>query len=362
MAGIDTSTATRLVEAMLVTTTEVPREAEARVTRVDEDGMPWVAIAGSDEETPANGSVISEANVGQQVRVSVQGGKLSIVGNATSPSVGGTYVQNVVDPVSKLAEAAMYEAERAHTAADVAEGEAQRATAAADAAQASADEATVAANDAKAAANDANTAAADAANAAVEASGLADEALTAARGAQDAADDAKGSAVAAQQSADAASESATAALNQLSVMEDVVGTVEWAAEHASYELTADTAIDPDKTYYTRSGEGTEESPYEWSPVTSPDVAQIGTYYERSITDTLQQYVTSHLALTDRGLWVTTDDSGYRLLITSDGVQVMDPSGSVVSTFGESIEFASERQQRIGSDTAYVQFVPSGDPR
>ena len=104
MAGIGKSVATRIFSSLLTSTTDVPKEAEARVTRVDEDGVPWVAIAGSDEETPANGSVTSEAQVGQTVRVSVQGGKLSIVGNSTSPSVGGEYVQRVVAPIEELAE------------------------------------------------------------------------------------------------------------------------------------------------------------------------------------------------------------------------------------------------------------------
>ena len=46
-----------------------------------------------------------------------------------------------------------------------------------------------------------------------------------------------------------------------------------------YALTADVAIASDKQYYTRSGAGTEESPYVYTVVTHPDVAYIATYYE-----------------------------------------------------------------------------------
>ena len=48
---------------------------------------------------------------------------------------------------------------------------------------------------------------------------------------------------------------------------------------AVYELTADTEINSSKTYYTRSGSGTDASPYTYSEVASPTKANLGTYYE-----------------------------------------------------------------------------------
>lgn len=45
-----------------------------------------------------------------------------------------------------------------------------------------------------------------------------------------------------------------------------------------YSLTSDVALG-DKTYYTRSGSGTAESPYEFTAVAAPDVTDIATYYE-----------------------------------------------------------------------------------
>jgi hypothetical protein len=45
---------------------------------------------------------------------------------------------------------------------------------------------------------------------------------------------------------------------------------------AAYALTTDTAINPAKTYYTRSGSA---GSYVYTPVASPDVEDIGTYYE-----------------------------------------------------------------------------------
>lgn len=48
-----------------------------------------------------------------------------------------------------------------------------------------------------------------------------------------------------------------------------------------YHLTSDSSIVSGKTYYTRTGSGTSESPYVYTPVQSPDVADIATYYEKT---------------------------------------------------------------------------------
>jgi hypothetical protein len=49
-----------------------------------------------------------------------------------------------------------------------------------------------------------------------------------------------------------------------------------------YSLTSDVAIKAGKEYYTRTGSGTEESPYQYTAVATPNVSDIATYYE--VTD------------------------------------------------------------------------------
>ena len=51
---------------------------------------------------------------------------------------------------------------------------------------------------------------------------------------------------------------------------------------AEYTLTTDTAIDSSKTYYTRSG---SEGSYTYTQVTTPQVSDIGTYYELTTSAT-----------------------------------------------------------------------------
>lgn len=63
---------------------------------------------------------------------------------------------------------------------------------------------------------------------------------------------------------------------KLVVVDDEMPVEEVEAE---YELTSDVAIDSSKTYYTRTGSGTSQSPYVYTAVATPDVDDIATYYE-----------------------------------------------------------------------------------
>lgn len=233
----------------------------ASFVRTDDDGVSWVRLPGASIDTPVNGSLVSDMKTGDVVAYRIDGGRLSVTGNATSPAVGGTYVTQAVAPVADKADTALANAARASSAADQAELDAQRANAAAQQAQQSATAAGTAASAAQASATQANTAAND-------------------------------------------------ALTQLSTVQDVVGTVEWAATHSEQDMAT--------------------------------------------------YISSHLALTDAGLWVVKDAQGYRLLAANDGVRVVDPQGHIVTTLGESISFNSSRPQSIGGEDAYIVYYDSDD--
>lgn len=75
----------------------------------------------------------------------------------------------------------------------------------------------------------------------------------------------------------------------------------------TYALTEDTALTAGKTYYTRSG---SEGSYVYTPVDTPDVANIITYYE--MTDpgssaVAAEVLTPDCVLTDNTVIGTTDD-------------------------------------------------------
>lgn len=183
---------------------------------------------------------------------------------------------------------------------------------------------------------------------AIRAKDAADDAADAAELADEKAGEAKASALVAGRAADGA-------LTQLSVVEDVVGVLSWIAKHGTYSRTQDSAIVPGKHYFTKDGDV-------YSLVVNPasDPAQAGYYELTGVDEAVTNYVASHLALTDQGLWVTKDNNAYKILLASDGMYVYDSDGLPVALFGESIEFSSTRPQYIGGEDAFIIFYDSDD--
>ena len=142
-------------------------------------------------------------------------------------------------------------------------------------------------------------------------------------------------------------------LAQLGIVEDVVGTLNWISTHATYKPTEDSAVRAGKWYFTKSGDI-------YNIVINPsgDPSANGWYEIDTIDEAVSNYVASHLALTDEGLWVVNDNNSYKILLASDGMKVYDSEGNLVSTFGESIIFDSSRPQYIGGENAFIIFADS----
>lgn len=215
-------------------------------------------------------------------------------------------------------------------------------------------------------AGEAQASADDAREAAQTAWDWADDAHEAAQTAWDHADDAATAASAAQTSAGQAqasaiqaNASANNALTQLSTIEDVFNVLNWIAEHGTYALTTDTSVVPGKYYFTRSGTSPN---YSYTVVTNPTGnPQTKGYYELTgVDEAVTNYISSHLALTDQGLWVIKDNQGYKLLASNDGIKIYDNQGHLVSTFGESIVFDSSRPQTIGNNSTYIKWYDSNN--
>lgn len=292
-----------------------PYDTPATVTRVDGDTA-WVHISGGVDETPVKLTV--NANVGDTVQLRVGGGKAWITGNATAPPTDDTRA-NVAHSVALKAE----------DTASAAQIEAVRAKAAADEAEAAAE----------------------------EVHGLAQQA-------HDDAESAKADAVIAKESAENASEYAARALGNLSTVQNVSETLAWITQHGTMALTTDTELDPTHVYFVLNDPPTGQTEphgdyrvgdHYYDVVAEPNVADIATYYELSIDESLNNYVNSHLALTNEGLWVLSDVSGWKTLVADDGVYIIDENGDVVTTFGEDITFSSGHSQHIGGENAYITF-------
>ena len=191
----------------------------------------------------------------------------------------------------------------------------------------------------------------------------------------------------AKESAQQAYDSASVAISQLSVVENIVGVLDLLATKGNYDHTDDTSRQSDKwyfirkgsgttedpyeyevatnpvfeyrltedasvvqgkPYYTRSGSGTEEDPYDYTLVDNPVDADLDTYYENSgwnyyeltgIQESIQNYVSSHLALVGNSLFLQTSEgrTSTRLeLNTQQGMKMYDTNGNVVATYGNNV--------------------------
>ena len=282
-------------------------DTPATVTRIEGETA-WVHIPGGVDETPARRTI--DAKKGDSVQVRVSGGSAWLVGNASAPPTD--------DTTAKVAKGA---AESAYKYAAIASEKAE--------------DAIYDAGRARAAANRAEQSASDA---------------------QDSADEALAS-------AHNANEYAVRALGNLSTVQSVVETLNWITAHGTMTLTTDTALDPTHVYFVRDNNGDYEvGSYRYSVVTEPNVDDIGTYYELSIDESLNNYVGTHLAVTGEGLWLIPETlNGNRVLIatgsgttyTSAGTYVIGPSGEVLAKF-------SANGAQIGAlNTGNVQIQSSG---
>lgn len=296
----------------------------ATVTRVDSDGTTWVRVYGGAEETPVR-RMTSSAQVGDTINVVFSGLSCMGVGNVTSPSASVVQVENV-------------------------EIAARGAAVAAQAAWAQAEDAAVAAQTAWS---------------------HADDAATAAQNAWDHADDAA-------DAASSANKSATNALGQLGIVQDVVGVLNYVAEHGGFVRTQDVEVVEGKVYFTLDSQTGD-----YVPVVDPQASQLSTYYEVSedYDDAMGDFIMAHLAVTSRGLWVlpsgvgssTTPASGesqadsdarqganYKMLLSSDGTYIYDGTGALVIKYGQNIEPSTDRPFYIGdpNSTSYILFTPA----
>ena len=275
----------------------------ARYIGRDGQGKDWVLLPGASSPTPVRRMAV-EAAEGDTVSVAIGDGRAVVDSNVTNPSAGLVGVRAV--------------GETANGAKSTAEGAAKDAAAAIDyatSARAAADDARAQADAAMAGAERADTAARSAIGDAERAYGAAEQAIgdagrahDAADSAQASADAAQGSAEAAQGSAESAQASADAATKHLSDVENVVGTVNWIAEHGRYVSQEGEDFDESRCYYSRSGSGTQVDPYVYTVVESPVAEDMGSYYLLDVTESVQAYVNSHIWIDSNGLNVSSENS------------------------------------------------------
>lgn len=279
-------------------------DTQATVTRI-EGKTAWVHIPGGVTETPVQLTV--NASEGDAVQVRVANGKAWITGNASAPPTD-----------DKLAT-------QANNNAEIANNNALTAGLLAQGAEKSAQIAREAASSAQADANTARTAADSA-----------------------------------QRDATSAYSSASNALDQLSVVESVVGVLDLLSKHGTYTEITYTGAEAEegKWYFTRSGSGTTADPYVYSTVNVNVGDSVVGYYELTdIDQAVTNYVSSHLALTDDGLYLQQDGSPYRILINTNGLSIIGANGVTVASYGTDTVIGDQKKFHVkitGTELGFYQ--------
>lgn len=289
-----TELATTLTDAMNNTSKKKtkPYDTVATVTRIDEDGQAWVSIPGGVRETPVKKTF--SVKPGDEVQVHVGGGRAWLQGNYSAPPTDDTRANQAYNVASESLDSATI------------------AKMAADSAQESAEEASAAAAQAQRVTNE-----------------IEKYAETAEKSVTDILQDAED----AREAADTANTSASSALIQLSIVQDVVGVLDLLSKRGTYQRTYDQEIQPGKWYFTRTGTSPD---YTYQVVSNPtgDPRAQGFYELTGIDQAVQNYVSSHLALDDNGLWLQADSSNAKLYLSSeDGVVLYGPGGIPVAKYG-----------------------------
>lgn len=149
------------------------------------------------------------------------------------------------------------------------------------------------------------------------------------------AEDAKTSAEGAKANAENASQYAARALGNLSTVQSVTETLNWITTHGTMTLTTDTALDPTHVYFVQDPNGDYTvGGVKYAIVTEPNADDLSSYYVLSIDESLNNYVQSHLSLTNEGLYVMADNSEWKVLIADNGVFILDPNNSPANQMTE----------------------------
>jgi len=323
------------------------KPVQATVSNVTAEGV-YVKTDGDDTAKGPFPATI-KAVIGDRVGIAQVGGTWTVNDNFTNPAAD----QETVDEAWTKANSAQVAAETASGAASAAQASATAASTAAATADAKAVQAGTAAASAQSSADAAASAAAVADGKAVQAASAAATADQKASQASAAAATADAKAEQAGVAAAQANTYALGALNGLSTVEDVLGTINWITNHATFAPTTDSAIDPSKVYYVAD----QTSPYGYAVVAEPDVSEISTYYEMTMDAALANYVASHLALTNDGLFLIKDGSGYRLKLDNSGWYIIDPQGTVVIS-GRVDTLTGARHVIVGTPYSDIDLNPS----
>ena len=303
--GVSDSVIREFAEAIKQSDTVSNNIISATVSKVDDEGVVWVYLAGSDIETPTASSS-AEVKKGDSVTVEWRNNSLYIMGNVSNPSAGSIRV-NEVEMASNMAreaaENAVEAAEDAKATAEVVHGIAEQAKTDAGIAKSAANESLKGLSMTQEVLDVVNW---------VATHGVYVKATTYVEGTA------------------YYTVTATEVTDPTQKTDELVGRY-YEKDGDVYVKTADTQYDDSKTYYNVTG----------TPVSTPKAEDIAQYYTLNVKDAMGDYINKHLALTNEGLYVMSDGSDWKVLIDDSGVYIVNPDNEKVTKYMDSITLGKD---------------------
>lgn len=351
-----------LKDAITTDKSTKPYDTTAKVVRTEGDTI-WVHIDGGVDETPVAKTISAKA--GDIVKVRVSGGSAWIQGNESAPPTDDTLAiiarenanaaQVAAHVASDAAKAATEDAGTARTAAAQAVEDAAEAKTAADTANGLLEDMQDAAEEAGTTLTGIYADAAEAKETVDEINAYAD---TAGKTVTQILNDGETAGTAAREAKAAAtnaSEYAARALGNLSTVQNVTETLNWITAHGTMALTSDIELDPTHVYFVQDNNGDYTvGGTKYAVVTEPDVADISTYYELSINQSLNNYVGTHLAVTSEGLWLIPEEGATP---TTSSKKILIAVGGTGHTYEGAGTYIIEKVNNV--DTIIAKFTEDG---
>lgn len=79
------------------------------------------------------------------------------------------------------------------------------------------------------------------------------------------------------------------------------------------------------------------------------------WYELSIDEAVSNYIATHLALTGDGLFLTMDENGYKLKLTSQGAYIVDPTWATIAEYSDQTIIGDARFRNVFIDSDSVDI-------
>jgi hypothetical protein len=134
----------------------------------------------------------------------------------------------------------------------------------------------------------------------------------------------------------------------------VLGVYAYSTEDV-YKLTEDTEIDEDKTYYTRTGSGTEEEPYEYTEVENPIAENLSTYYEKNVKLSLRYSPSPIKLVVDSGSYIPDEQTQNSEPITASELEQYQQALNDGLREAENVNISAEKVDKVATITIIDRY-------